>query len=375
MANPARDIVRDTHCLVCRGLFRDPRLLPCAHTVCRHCLLSQLADRPQALCPICSYSIADAGQGRMRGQGWEVVVDALPRDRASEALVQAFMLLSDGHACDGCQSASSTFICLTCRDRLCASCRNIHSNMTATQHHRVEAVNNVVPEQLAADQPAVCRYHEDQPAELFCLAHRAPVCQLCAPSPGHRTCPAAVPLENRANELRRELAQICTRLSSADAGMDRSVRQLDRQLQEANRQGHRILHSISADFNHLRNVLNACQQRVNQEAVDEVTRVTDRVQVARDTMTARREGLSTHRESLDRFQRAMPMQFLSDFNPTLRSQVNSLDLSTQISPDVRAISVMPLTLNQTALDRLEMAINRLRLIQPPVAHASVQVNK
>ena len=71
----------------------------------------------------------------------------------------------------------------------------------------------------------------------------------------------------------------------------------------------------------------------------------------------------------------MPMQFLSDFNPTLRSQVNSLDLSTQISPDVRAISVMPLTLNQTALDRLEMAINRLRLIQPPVAHASVQVNK
>ena len=122
-------------------------------------------------------------------------------------------------------------------------------------------------------------------------------------------------------------------------------------------------------------MLNACQQRLKQEALDEVTRVIDRVQVARDLMTARKEGLSTHRESLDRFKRAMPVQFLSEFNPTLRSQVNNLDLSTEISPDVRAISVMPLTLNQTALGRLEMAINRLRLNQPQAAPASVQVNK
>ena len=374
MANP-EDRVRDTHCLVCHGLLTDPRLLPCAHTVCRRCLLSQLAGRQQALCPICSYTITDAGQGRMRDQGWEGVVDALPRDRASEALVQATRLLSDGLACAGCQNTDSPFICLTCRDRLCALCDNIHRNMTATRHHRVEAVDSVVPEQLAADQPAVCRDHEDQPADLFCPAHRAPVCQLCAPTPRHRTCPAAVPLENRANELRRELAQICTRLSSAEAGLDRSGRQLDRQLQEANRQGRRVLHSINADFNRLRNVLNACQQRLKQEALDEVTRVIDRVQVARDLMTARKEGLSTHRESLDRFKRAMPVQFLSEFNPTLRSQVNNLDLSMEISPDVRAISVMPLTLNQTALGRLEMAINRLRLNQPQAAPASVQVNK
>ena len=367
------DNVMNTVCPICNQLFTNPRLLPCAHTICNDCLLQELTSSQQAHCPVCRHTIADL---RVHGgNGWMGMVNALPLDLATEALVRSARLLNERHTCDGCRNNASTSICLTCRDRFCAVCADAHLNMTATRHHRVEAKRNVVPEQLAASQPAACSTHTGRPAEFFCQTHRAPVCQLCAPSPGHRACPQVVLLESRVEELRAELALMCNQLRSAETGLERSIGQLDQQLQEAGGQGQRMMDGISADFDRLRNALNASQQRLQQQALVEVTRVTDRVQTTRDTFVARRDGLIIHRDSVDRFRRAMPRQFLNDINPTLRARMNDLDFGAEIPPDVRALSVTPMTVSRRALERLETAINSFGLNRPAVVQHPALVSE
>ena len=176
-------------------------------------------------------------------------------------------------------------------------------------------------------------------------------------------------------ELRAELALMCNQLRSAETGLERSIGQLDQQLQEAGGQGQRMMDGISADFDRLRNALNASQQRLQQQALVEVTRVTDRVQTTRDTFVARRDGLIIHRDSVDRFRRAMPRQFLNDINPTLRARMNDLDFGAEIPPDVRALSVTPMTVSRRALERLETAINSFGLNRPAVVQHPALVSE
>ena len=49
----------DKKCPVCHELFTDPKLLPCSHLLCRHCLISWLQSKAEANCPLCRCVIVD----------------------------------------------------------------------------------------------------------------------------------------------------------------------------------------------------------------------------------------------------------------------------------------------------------------------------
>ena len=49
----------DKKCSVCHKLFTDPKLLPCSHLLCRHCLISWLQSKAEAHCPLCRCVIVD----------------------------------------------------------------------------------------------------------------------------------------------------------------------------------------------------------------------------------------------------------------------------------------------------------------------------
>ena len=49
----------DKKCSVCHKLFTDPKLLPCSHLLCRHCLISWLQSKAEANCPLCRCVIVD----------------------------------------------------------------------------------------------------------------------------------------------------------------------------------------------------------------------------------------------------------------------------------------------------------------------------
>ena len=86
----------DKECPVCHELFTDPKLLPCGHLLCRHCLISWLQSKEH--CPLCRCVIVDPKE-RTDGQSLEDIADGFPTDFAMAALVESQQLLSKDHSC------------------------------------------------------------------------------------------------------------------------------------------------------------------------------------------------------------------------------------------------------------------------------------
>nr|KAG5693405.1 hypothetical protein BaRGS_009878 [Batillaria attramentaria] len=72
-------------CPVCHEEFSQPKILPCAHLLCRDCLVTWLKSEGEAECPLCRCAIVAASE---RGsKSFEEVADGLPTDLAMAALL------------------------------------------------------------------------------------------------------------------------------------------------------------------------------------------------------------------------------------------------------------------------------------------------
>ena len=141
-------------CPVCHELFTNPKLLPCGHLLCRHCLISWLQSKAEAHCPLCRCVIVDPKE-RTDGKSLEDIADGFPTDLAMAALVESQQLLNKDHSCQACVTQTATSICLHCGDLLCAHCVIIHKRMSMLRHHTVEELSSLTAEKLAASRPFI----------------------------------------------------------------------------------------------------------------------------------------------------------------------------------------------------------------------------
>jgi len=76
----------DMECTVCHEQFTHPKLLPCGHLLCRHCVVTRLKSQPEAKCPVCGCAIVEPHQRKDRSL--EDIADGFPTDLAMAALVE-----------------------------------------------------------------------------------------------------------------------------------------------------------------------------------------------------------------------------------------------------------------------------------------------
>ena len=139
----------EEECSVCHEQFTEPKLLPCGHLLCRHCLLSWLKSQAEAKCPICRCAIVEPEE---RGsKSLEDIADGFPTDLAIAALVEADRLLNKGHNCCVCEDVAATCFCLNCEDMFCQSCRKLHNKQSLSKHHTVEDLSSLTPGMIAAN--------------------------------------------------------------------------------------------------------------------------------------------------------------------------------------------------------------------------------
>ena len=123
----------EEECSVCHEQFTEPKLLPCGHLLCRHCLLSWLKSQAEAKCPLCRCAIVEPEE---RGsKSLEDIADGFPTDLAMAALVEADRLLNKGHNCCVCEDVAATCFCLNCADMFCQSCRKVHNKQSIEASH------------------------------------------------------------------------------------------------------------------------------------------------------------------------------------------------------------------------------------------------
>ncbi len=219
----------EEECSVCHEQFTEPKLLPCGHLMCRHCLLSWLKSQAEAKCPLCRCAIVEPEE---RGsKSLEDIADGFPTDLAMAALVEADRLLNKGHNCCVCEDMAATSFCLSCGDMLCSTCKKVRGKLSATRHHTVEDLSSLTPDKIAGNRPATCAVHADKTCEYFCPTHGLSICHVCA-TLRYRSCPEVKDLEEKVEEARAVLAELAAILSAGETKLGTAIRQLDQQLRE-----------------------------------------------------------------------------------------------------------------------------------------------
>ena len=208
-------------CPVCHEDFTEPKLLPCTHLVCRKCVVSWLdKGGKDGGCPLCRAAIipeASQGQGDL-----VTLVDDLPTDLSTAAVIESKKLLSGEQVCSCCEDAEAASFCLQCYIKLCESCSRTHSKIPAAQGHVTENLTSLTAEQLASNYQSACVNHGNRQAELYCTSHTEMICMLCATCT-HRKCSDVEGIEGVATAKREELKAQGQRLKVKEEAVSAKV--------------------------------------------------------------------------------------------------------------------------------------------------------
>jgi hypothetical protein len=129
-------------CDVCQELFKDPRDLPCGHTLCLECLqkLAEIAvNTGEIFCPQCEFSVSSQN------------VQDLPKNRTVAEFVSSLPIETQcALVGDGDEHGAAQHVCLDCWDALCQTCSEVHTKTKFTKGHTVKFLAQVTPGDIQA---------------------------------------------------------------------------------------------------------------------------------------------------------------------------------------------------------------------------------
>ena len=198
----------EASCSVCRDTFTDPKVLPCLHSFCLHCLneLQRTSGRVgQIICPECRREFRIAGTG---------TPDQLPTNFRLNSLLDVLAIQecnSTGVNCGNCDKRSAQcFYCFQCSVFWCEDCITAHNIIRANKGHRVLALKDFKDQDIedVIKRPAFCQkeHHENEELKFFCKDCKVPICNTCVVTlhDGH----AKAPLAEAANERKLRVKSV-----------------------------------------------------------------------------------------------------------------------------------------------------------------------
>ena len=360
----------DQECLVCHELFTDPKLLPCGHLMCRHCLINWLQSKAQAHCPLCRCVIVDPEE-KTGGKSLEDIVDGFPTDLALAALVESQQLLSTDHVCQACVTQNATSVCLTCGDLLCGSCVSSHKRLSSTRNHTAEELSSLTADKLAASRPSFCAVHADEISKAYCPSHGVSICLLCAAT-DHRQCPEVTKLETKVEEARAVLAELAATLSAGETELEQAISQMDQHLQDTEKRTRAAIAEIEAMCDRLESAVTECRRRMKKLALGACSDVKEAVNETMTCLLQRRGRLMSHKSVILRLRESNNRNAVNRMTPVMQTRVNVLDCSTALPVDAKVISTVTFVIDPKAVSRVERELSELGQVK--VAPADVAAN-
>jgi len=164
-----------TECSICAENFINPKILPCVHTFCLHCLEEYgKHKRPGSRmgCPICrnEFTIPDKG------------LYELPNNFFVGKIVEIGKLAtvaSKEEPCEVCSEetmVAKTF-CIDCEQKLCDRCINYHSRIKQCQNHQVVELGSQLKE--LSFRNSYCEHHPKEIIQMYCYQDNVAICLIC----------------------------------------------------------------------------------------------------------------------------------------------------------------------------------------------------
>ena len=195
----------EVSCSVCMSPFTDPKILPCFHTFCLHCLneLQKTSGKHgEITCPECR------GKFQVPGSGYP---QDLPANFRMNSLLDVMAIQKcnvAGVKCGNCEKTSAqSFYCFKCCAFWCDDCIAAHNIIRANKDHKVLAIKDFQDQDIedVLRRPVFCQkeHHENKKLKFFCKDCEVAICNTCALTlhDGH----VKVPLQDAANERKLRL--------------------------------------------------------------------------------------------------------------------------------------------------------------------------
>ncbi|XP_066484169.1 transcription intermediary factor 1-beta isoform X2 [Tiliqua scincoides] len=217
-AAPAEGLDLLEKCGVCRERLRserEPRLLPCLHSVCRDCLKAEpgpAAGREgQVLdCPVCKH------QCYLK----DIVENYFLRDGGTEADGDA---REANQCCTSCEdNAPATSFCVECQEPLCETCVEAHQRVKYTKDHTVRSTGSSKSQEK--EKTVYCSVHKHEPLVLFCDTCDTLTCRDCQLN-AHKDHQYQF-LEDAVKNQRKMLASLVKRLGDKHANLQKSTKEV-----------------------------------------------------------------------------------------------------------------------------------------------------
>ena len=200
-------------CPICQEQFSEPRVLPCQHTFCRHCLekIREHQSTTESIpCPVCraTYHLSKSGiddlpknifaanlidivqQGKLHGQNMSGTINTVNRQ----------LCTLDTDEC----SQPATVYCDVCDVNMCEQCELYHKNSKLARKHKTVAVSQATTRQ----KQSYCPKHISKQLDIFCEECNSVICSSCLSAhKDHKFCGLEEKMEDFSGQLDHVLSQ------------------------------------------------------------------------------------------------------------------------------------------------------------------------
>ena len=194
-------------CPICQEQFSEPRVLPCQHTFCLHCLgkIREHQSTTESIpCPVCraTYHLSTAGIDDLPKNLFAAnLIDIVHQDDIREQAGKGASNTENRQLCtldtDEC-SQPATVYCDVCEVYMCEQCELSHTSNKFTRKHQTMAVTTT-------SKIPFCPKHPSIPLDIFCKDCNMIICSSCFSDHEEHKCSG---LNNTMNDFRGQLDHV-----------------------------------------------------------------------------------------------------------------------------------------------------------------------
>ena len=255
----------EVSCSVCMSPFTNPKILPCFHTFCLHCLneLQRTSGKHgEITCPECRKKFQVPGSGYPKD---------LPANFRMNSLLDVMAIQKcnvAGVKCGNCEKTSvQSFYCFKCCAFWCDNCITAHNIIRANKDHRVLAIKDFQDQDIedVLKRPVFCqkKHHENEELKFFCKDCECAICSTCAITlhEGH----VKVPLQDATYERKLRLESAIKSQKEKGLQMRNTITRLQSKCNEIQEQVACVKKSAQSFIDNLMKVFEAKKQELFKE--------------------------------------------------------------------------------------------------------------